>query len=295
MVDSARPPTCRAQQHHDHNQSVSDYYSSTLVDYLLAWTNSKNLALHFGYQDAALRSHSESLSYANEVLADTIAIVPGDRVLDAGCGLGGSSFWLAQYRGAITTGIALGADQVISATHEARRRRLSEKCRFLVADFQCLPFPDECFDVVWAQESLCHALAKLAFFKEAHRVLRTGGRMVVSDFFLRSQLLKTSNRIVLKEWLDGWKIPFLWTAAEHSNAATSAGFFNVSISDVTRCTFRSHLILYQMAVLALPLSVILERAGVRNSIQHGNVIAALRQYQALRSNCWFYAILSAYK
>ena len=295
MVDTTRPPTWRAQQHCEHNQSVSDYYSSTLVDYLLAWTNPKNLALHFGYQDRALRSHSQSLSYANEVLANTIAIVSGDRVLDAGCGLGGSSFWLAQYRGAITTGIALGSDQVISARQEAHRRRLSEKCRFLVADFQCLPFRDECFDVVWAQESLCHALAKLTFFKEAYRVLRPGGRIVVSDFFLRSQMLKSSNRIVLKEWLDGWRIPFLWTAAEHSNAVSSAGFFNVSISDVTHCTFRSHLRLYQMAVLILPLAVVLERAGARSSIQHGNVIAALRQYEALRSDIWFYAILSAHK
>jgi tocopherol O-methyltransferase len=295
MVDVAGSPTLGAQQHCGHNQLVSDYYSQTLVDYFLAWTNPKNLALHFGYQDGAPLSHSESLSYGNKVLADTVAIMPGERVLDAGCGLGGSSFWLARHRGVATTGIALGLDQVMWARREAMRRGLFKRCRFLVADFQCLPFGDECFDVVWAQESLCHALAKLTFFKEAYRVLPRGGRIVVADFFLRSQILKASDRIVVKEWLDGWKIPFLWTAAQHSNAARSAGFSNVSISDVTRCTFRSHLNLYQKAVLALPLAVILERVGVRNSVQHGNVIAALRQYQALRSNCWYYAILSASK
>jgi ubiquinone/menaquinone biosynthesis C-methylase UbiE len=295
MVDSPRPPS-RAQQHHVHNHSVSDYYSNTLWDYLLAWTDQKNLALHFGYRDGAQLGHTASLSYANKVLADTIAIKPGERVLDAGSGLGGSSFWLVKHRGAITTGIALGVDQVALARQEASRRGLSQECRFLVSDFQCLPFPDKSFDVVWAQESLCHAPAKSDFFKETYRVLRPGGRIVVSDFFLRSQkILDSSNRIVLKEWLDAWKIPFLWTAAQHSNAAKSAGFVNVSISDVTRCTFRSHLRLYRMASLVLPLAIVLGHAGARNSIQHGNVIAALRQYQALRSNIWFYAILSAHK
>jgi hypothetical protein len=51
MIDPARLPDLRARQHNDHNKEVSDYYYHTWMDYFLAWTDPKNLALHFGYQD----------------------------------------------------------------------------------------------------------------------------------------------------------------------------------------------------------------------------------------------------
>ena len=295
MSDIGQSPDIGSVYRSNHNKEVSDYYSHTWLDYFSVWMSQENLALHFGYQDGNQLSHSESLSNSNRVLADTVGIMPGERVLDAGCGVGGSSLWLAANREVTTTGVALGLDQVVLARREAERRRLTGKCKFLVADFQCLPFPDRCFDVVWAQESLCHSSAKSVFFKEAYRVLRRDGRIIVADFFLRSQNIGPSNRVVLKEWLDGWKIPSLWTAAQHSNAARSAGFSCISVKDVTRCTACSHRRLYNLAVLALPIAVTLEQAGMRNAMQHGNVIASLQQYRALKSNCWFYVIFSARK
>lgn len=277
------------------NDEVASYYRSTWLDYFLLWTNSENLALHFGYWDSGSSRHSASLATANKVLADAINIRPGERVLDAGCGLGGSSFWLATHRKAVTTGIALGLDQILFAKQEAKRRRLTRLTSFSVANFEQLPFSDEFFDVVWAQESLCHSGAKASFFKEAYRVLRRGGRIVISDFFLRSQSITSANEAILHEWLEAWRIPFLWTAAQHSNAAKSAGFSNLVIKDITRGTLRSHRRLYNLAILAHPLAVVFRKIGIGNGFQHGNRLAGVRQYQALRNNCWFYAILSAQK
>ena len=295
MANKRRPQDLEARRPKIHNQEVSDYYYHTNVDYFLAWTDPSNLAFHFGYQDGRPLTHDESLLRANEALADAATITPGERVLDAGCGLGGTSFWLAANRGVLTTGIALGVDQVDRARREANRRHLSHSCKFLVADFQCMPFADACFDVVWAQESLCHALKKSDFFGEAYRILRPGGRLVIADFFLRSQIVATADIVVLKEWLDGWKIPFLWTAAQHSNAAKNVGFRKISINDVTRCTYRSHLRLYNLAMLAMPIAIVLNEIGARNAIQYGNVLSSIQQFRALRSDCWFYAILTAQK
>lgn len=277
------------------DQEISEYYRQTWIDFVLVWSNPTNLALHFGYYDGRTSSHAESLSYANEVLANVIELAQGEHVLDAGCGVGGSSFWLAEHRGATTTGIALGPEQIALAVGEARRRCLSDKCTFLTANFEQLPFPAKSFDVVWAQESLCHSADKAAFFKEAYRVLRPGGRIIIADFFLRSLAIDACKQSITREWLEGWRIPMLWTAAQHINAASTAQFSNVSVSDVTAHTVRSHLRLYQLAVLAMPLAVFLKRTQVRSHVQNGNVIAALRQYQALKGDCWFYGILTAYK
>jgi ubiquinone/menaquinone biosynthesis C-methylase UbiE len=294
MVDVTDPLGVGATQPR-HNEEVANYYRSTWLDYFLLWTNSDNLALHFGYRENGASSHSRSLFNANEVLADTISIRPGEHILDAGCGLGGSSFWLATHRRAAVTGIALGPDQILFSSQEAEHRRLTRLTSFVVADFEQLPFSKETFDAVWAQESLCHAADKASFFNEAFRVLRSGGRIVISDFFLRSQSVNFSDETILREWLEAWRIPFLWTAAEHSNAAKSAGFSKLLIRDVSRCTSPSHRRLYNLATLLQPAAAVLERLGVGNSFQHGNVLAGLRQYQALRNDCWFYGILSGRK
>jgi hypothetical protein len=48
-----------------------------------------------------------------------------------------------------------------------------------------------------------------------------------------------------------------------------------------------------MAALARPLNEVLHCLGVRNRTQYRNVIASVRQYQALETDSWFYGVLSA--
>src|SRR5262245_39591299 len=93
------------RQHHEQLSSVVRYYDGTWFDYRWLWLNSENNAIHFGYHDGRRRSHADSLLNTNRVLADIAPVGPGDRVLDAGCGIGGSSMWLAQQRGATVVGI----------------------------------------------------------------------------------------------------------------------------------------------------------------------------------------------
>jgi tocopherol O-methyltransferase len=275
------------------HEEIRSYYTDAAVDYWATWLDNRNLAMHFGIQEDSAMDHSVSLSNATEVIADLAQVRADDRVLDAGCGLGGSSLLLASRRRARVTGVALGADQIEQARREARRRSVSERTQFLVADFSSLPFPAKSFDVVWAQESLCHATDKSAFFNEVGRVLTPGGRVVVADFMLRRQQFSGSERTLLEEWFDGWKLPGLWTAGQHRNAALAAGLSNICIRDVTSYSLPSHRRLFQRARRAWPLETLMRLAGLRNQIQSGNFVAALRQYQTLRKDCWFYGILSA--
>jgi tocopherol O-methyltransferase len=274
---------------------VRSYYSETAFDYGALWYNSANLAMHFGYQSSPSMAHSESLGNSNRVLADLAKVKPGDRVLDAGCGIGGSALWLASQRAACVIGIALGTDQIRCANQETKRRSLSAAARFLVADFTAIPFSANTFDVVWAQESLCHTKDKTEFVQEAARVLKPNGRLIVADGMLKRSHVSDREWTLLRQWYDGWKLAGLWTAAQHANAVKAAGFSVVSIQDVTAKTMASHRRLYQRANGMLPLCKLLSLGGLRNSMQTGNAIAALRQYEALRKDCWFYGILLAHK
>ena len=275
--------------------AIVRYYDQTWLDYRLLWLNPDNLAVHFGYTDQNTRSHTAALKNMNRVLADRVHLRAGERVLDAGCGVGGSSLWLAKERGAEVVGITLPARQVDKARSYAARRGLATRVHFQVADFTKTPFPDASFDVVWAMESLCHAPHKAAFYQEAARLLRPSGRVVVAEYLRAGRPLNPTGERLLHEWLTGWAIPDLDTPGEHTEHLTTAGFADIRLDDVTAHTRPSLRRLYRMAYWTYPLAQYGYVKGVRSAVQHGNVIASIRQYQALRHGAWFYGILSATK
>jgi tocopherol O-methyltransferase len=274
-------------------EAIVGYYDETWLDYRMLWLNRDNLAVHFGYTDDSTRGHADALKNVNRVLADRVQIQPGERVLDAGCGVGGSSLWLATERSARVVGITLAARQVAMARSHAARRGLTDRVHFDVADFTATPFPDASFDIVWAVESLCHAPRKAAFYQEAARLLRPGGRVVVADFIRAARPLDPTGEQLLHEWLDGWAVPDIDTSAEHLGHLAAAGFTDARLDDVTVHTRPSLRRLYRMAYWTYPLAVLGRVTGIRSEVQHGNVIGSIRQYQALRHGAWFYSILSA--
>lgn len=274
---------------------VVEYYDHTRFDYWFVWSDRNSLAFHFGYYEDGIVNHNRALENGNDVLAKIAKIGTGERVLDAGCGLGGSSLWLAGHRGAHLVGITTVEHQARIARSVAKRRGVSDKAQFVQADYTSMPFADASFDVVWAFESLCHAVDKAVFYREAARVLRRGGRLVVAEYIRSSRRCDSAARAILDQWLAGWAIPDLDTADEHLAAARVAGFADAELQDYTWSTGRSLRRLYKLACIARPIDWTLYRLGLRSRRQHGNVVAALRQYQALQCGLWFYGILSARK
>ena len=162
------------KQHSDHLRWVISYYDNTWFDYRWVWINNKNNAIHFGYSDGRRLSHAESLLNTNRVLADLAGIQPGDRVLDAGCGIAGSCIWLARQRGAIVVGITPVRSQVERARRIVASRKLAHAVTIEQFDYTATPFSDSSFDVVWALESLCHTQSKAAFLSRMRTATTTG-------------------------------------------------------------------------------------------------------------------------
>ena len=275
-----------------HGTSIDRYYDQTWLDYRFVWLAGRNLAFHFGHYDDTTRTHAQALVNANRVLADRAGIRPGDRVLDAGCGVGGSALWLARHRDARVVGLTRVAGQVRQAQSVASREDVRPPV-FLRGDFTAPPFRAGTFDVVWALESLCHAADKAGFYREAARVLRPGGRLVLAEYMLTGEPEDESARQMVSEWLEGWAMPNLATPAEHRAYARAAGFGASHFQDATTTVVRSLRRLYLIAALTYPLALTARGLGLRSAVQHGNVIAAIRQYQALRRGHWVYGILCA--
>lgn len=275
--------------------SIVRYYDDTWFDYSSLWARRSDPAFHYGYYDEDCRHHRQAIANANATLAKFARVQQGDRVLDAGCGRGGSCFWLAENVGARAVGINLVPSQLDYAKREATRRGLGNHIEFERADYTSTRFESESFDVVWALESLCHSPRKYDFYSEASRLLRPGGRLVVAEYMLADRATSETDDALLADWLSGWSIPALDTEAQHFANAASAGLEAISVRDWTSNMTRSSLRLYCMAVICHWLSSLLNNAGLRSDVAHGNLLSARYQYEALRKGLWRYKIMSAEK
>src|SRR6266704_4169796 len=94
---------------------IRAYYDETWMDYRMLWLNPQNRAIHFGYWDEHTRSHTQSLFAMNRVLASHLGIHSGQRILDAGCGVGGSAIWLAKTYDVEVVGITPVESQIVRA------------------------------------------------------------------------------------------------------------------------------------------------------------------------------------
>jgi ubiquinone/menaquinone biosynthesis C-methylase UbiE len=274
---------------------VHAYYESTRFDYRAIWNRRRrDVAVHFGYYDERAARHADALDNMNRALAELAGIQSGERVLDAGCGLGSASFWLAEHRRAQVTGINIVASQIADCQKFAKKKA-AQNVVFLQADFCKMPFSENTFDVVWACESVCHAADKSAFYGEAFRVLKPGGRLVMAEYMRAARPASPEGERLLAAWLHPWAIPDIETAAEHRAHALSAGFQQIEIKDATANVRVSLRNLHEISLRWLPFGKLLNRVGVVNNVRLGNAQASVRQYEALILGAWQYGLLLARK
>ncbi len=276
-------------------ERICNYYDETWHDYRFFWMNPRHLSCGFGYWDKGVRDHTRSLIRMNEILAGHAGLRPGLRVLDAGCGVGFSAIWIAEKYRAPVVGITLVRNQVERARTMVRRRGLERLVRIEQQDYRCTSFADNSFDVVWAKESMDYCPDKRDFLREAFRVLKPGGRLVVEDGFRYARPYARHDEALMHSWLSGWAILDLSTEDEFAQWTAEAGFQDVRLENIQPHMFPSHRRLYRTANLFYAGEWLLHKIGVRSDTQHGNIRAARDQYLALQRNLWFEAIVSARK
>ncbi|MBS3963661.1 MAG: methyltransferase domain-containing protein [Methylomonas sp.] len=272
------------------------HYDDCYNDYLFAWSNRDNLALHYGYWDdtSAYKQH-QALLNKNQALYDKAGIQPTDHVLDAGCGIGGSSIWMAKHHGNRVTGITISSRQAGHAARHARRHGVAANVDFQVADFCATAFDAASFDVVWALESSCHALNKADFLKEAWRLLRPGGRIVVCDGFLLKREFDDDQWQAVVTCLNGWAVPNLCSRDEFNGLLTQQGFDAIVCHDITAQTWSSVQHMYKVARRLKSVQTISQWLGLRSPAQTANYLVGLAQYRLFTENLTEYCIFTARK
>jgi cyclopropane fatty-acyl-phospholipid synthase-like methyltransferase len=278
-----------------HQDRVNAYFDHTCNDYRLLWGTDRHLGLHCGFFDEQHHSHDDAVLNMNRILAKMAGVSPTTRVLDAGCGIGGSAIWLAENFGSSVVGVNINSKQIAAARRLAHERRLDGRLQFKVADFCATTLDSESFDVVWALESACYAEDKRAFLAEAHRLLRPRGRLIVADGLLTREELTSDERRIVERWQDGWAIPNVPSIDQFRRWLCEAGLRNVRFHDITPHIVPSSQRIYVATLLFYPLGLLLYWVGLRTEIQTRGIASGYYQYQARRRGLGTYGVFLAEK
>jgi 2-polyprenyl-3-methyl-5-hydroxy-6-metoxy-1,4-benzoquinol methylase len=142
------------------------------------------------YHEALWRNVPEGLAPSDfELRASFLleAVAAGDRVLDLGCGEGMFTARLADAGASV-----VGADVAEEPLRRARARHRELDLRLIDGEGHW-DLPDASFDLVWAGEVIEHVADTAGWLSELRRVLRSGGRLLLSTPSLgRSQLLASA-------------------------------------------------------------------------------------------------------
>ncbi|HYP28559.1 MAG TPA: methyltransferase domain-containing protein [Blastocatellia bacterium] len=146
-------------------------------DRFASFTMHKTLSVPPGIEEG--RGRTAGLEHVNNRLLDAARLPPGPRVLDAGCGFGGTIFHWHNRIGGSYDGLTLSRVQLRVARREARRRGIDGDCRFHLQSYDS-PVAGT-FDAVVAIESLIHSRDLDTTIPNLAKSLRPGGLMVILD------------------------------------------------------------------------------------------------------------------
>jgi tocopherol O-methyltransferase len=267
---------------------VADHYDDLDRFYREIWGEH----LHHGLFSQGHESPEQATRALADLVADLSQIVPGSQVCDVGCGYGATARLLFRERGARVTALSLSQAQLAYA----RAQTNGAGPTYLLRNWLDNQLPDASFDAVIAIESSEHMEDKVAFFREAHRVLRPGGRMVVCAWLAAEAPHPLFVRHLLQPICSEGRLPSMGSAAEYRAFFAGAGLVLDNEQDLSREVKRTWPICVVRALRGLVREPSYRRwllsGGSQNRVF---ALTLLRIWAAYESSAMRYGVFAAHR
>jgi len=216
-------------------ENFQRYYEEAGPDYA-AWSPRFNM--HFGFFRRGLSPFDREamLEQMNLEVLDRLHLSSSSpRILDMGCGLGATLRSFARHLpSADLHGITLIPWQIEEGRLLNRSSPHAANIRLSLRDYERTSLPSESYDAAFGIESSCYGTGadKSAFIREAHRLLRPGGRLVVADGFLGPGKLRGPQRAIYRRLCDCWAIDTLGEIKLFTRELERTGFREIVIEQI---------------------------------------------------------------
>lgn len=207
---------------------IRSHYDWATPFYRLLWGRHIHHGLWNGDEDPRVAQQ-----HLVTTMIELANIREGMRVVDIGCGMGGSSMELARLAGCRVTGVTLSPVQRFWAAAESRLRGLAARTTFLRDDAERIEFSPGSFDVVWSVECTEHLFDKPAFFQRAARWLRPDGTMIICAWLAGDDDLPPNLAEQTRQVCEGFLCPSLGSPNDYRTWMQDAGLEFVSFDDWT--------------------------------------------------------------
>lgn len=272
-------------------RDIADYYNHTLIHYKRWWKLDKYLSVHYGIWDNSTENFAQALVNTNKLMMEIAKVKEDCRVLDAGCGVGGSGVFLATNKKVKVSGVTLSEKQFEFAVDNANKLNLNNLLDFKLEDYTNTSYPDNNFDLIWCIESITSEPQKTLFAKEAYRLLKLGGKLIIADYFNTSED-KQDPKNYLDKWRKTWNMAPIESLKEYVPKFSNNGFsleenhnYTKGISPTARRMYYSYLF---GAIPAIVYNLLFKNVS---RFAKTNYKSGYYQYKALTKGLWEYRIL----
>ena len=204
----------------------------------------KTHCIHHGYYEKGIRSHIQSVLNMNDFLEWLLGLDSKDtqykKILDAGCGIGGTAIYLAKkYPHINFTGITITPEHIEMAKNLSKKNHVSINTDFFLKDFVKTGFPSNQFDAIYLVESSCYAPKKQILIREMYRILKPRGVLAFIDVFLTDIKLNPYLKNIYVWFCKGWGLPNLIKLVEFKEFLKNEGLRDIVTRDITKNVTRS--------------------------------------------------------
>jgi cyclopropane fatty-acyl-phospholipid synthase-like methyltransferase len=186
--------------------------------------------IHHGYWKTGQETKEEAQEQLIRELLWRAKIGNRARILDVGCGLGGTAIYLNKFLGAHVVGITISPTQIKIGNDLVKES--GADVRLVLMDAENLKI-DGRFDIVWSVEAISHLNKKADFFRSSARLLRMGGKLVIADWLRSDKLSAAEERKYIAPIERAMLVPRLGSPTDYMNDVRSAGLEVRSFEDVS--------------------------------------------------------------
>jgi cyclopropane fatty-acyl-phospholipid synthase-like methyltransferase len=205
--------------------SVRNYYDENTNLFLKFSGHNKAQNIHRTLWMENTKNLEDALNTSNSLILKEIESVTSQnaRIADLGCGVGASLFYIHPrlQNPAPALGLTLSPVQARHAQESAKRLGLQEHIRFAEGDFTSVPLPSGSLDAAYSVEAVCHAVDPEKYFKEAGRLLRRGGKLIIVDDYQAARPFNQSEQKWLDAYIAGWYVPGVRTVEQTEQFANT--------------------------------------------------------------------------
>lgn len=214
------------------NERIGKFYDQSTPLWLNVWGEH----MHHGYYpDGQLgeKTHQQAQLDLVEEILRWGGIADANRILDAGCGVGGSARLLAHKFDASVLAVTLSPVQAENGRRYNQEAELENRITIEARDMMSLQGKDEKFDLIWSMESAEHIADKEALLQMFYDLLLPGGRLIMATWCHRDEppVLKSDEQSLLSRIYGLYHLPPMVSVEVLENITRKVGFTEVKSED----------------------------------------------------------------